>query len=239
VAVERHRFHNQPEAGPVQQRVLYERIRAAATQLRTARLTRASLVLNAATPLTPYPHVERELALCSGAIRLGAAAAPASVGDACLGFWAQHRLAPIDCGVRVGKTPGDKLASRRLLLHDLLHVLLEFDMDWPGQFGVFSFVAAQNYCPQFERAARNVGRVYMTTAPWLRDALGAAEYRARHLALAAPRLLSMPIEHEWHTPLRTLQIKLKLKRERSLRPLVPLLQPPQARRSAAGAAAAD
>jgi hypothetical protein len=203
--------------------------------MRAARLTRAALVLNAATPLTPYPDVERELALCSGAIRLAGAASPASLGNACLTFWAQHRLVPISNGVRAGSTPADTLAARRLLLHDLLHVLLDFGMDWPGQFGVFTFVAAQNYCPQFERTARNLGRVYLTAAPWLRDALGAAEDRAQQLARAAPRLLSMPIEHEWHAPLHALQIKLKLKRERSLRPLVPLLQPPQARRPAAGA----
>ncbi len=42
------------------------------------------------------------------------------------------------------------------------------------------------------------------------------EYRARQLAHKAPRLLCMPIEYEWHTPLHALQIQLNLKRERSL-----------------------
>jgi hypothetical protein len=56
----------------------------------------------------------------------------------------------------------------------------------------------------------------MTAAPWLRDALGKAEYRGRRLGECAPRLLTMPLEEEWRTPLTTLQIQLKLKRERRL-----------------------
>jgi hypothetical protein len=211
----------------MQQRLIHQRISAVMAQVRSARLTRAALVLNATSPLTPYPDVERELALCSSAAAFSASAPPASLGGAYIGFLAQHRLAPIQTGCRVANTAADTLAVRRVLLHDILHVLLDFGADWPGQLGVFSFVAAQNYCPQFEHAARRLGRIYMTAAPWLRDALGAAEYRARQLAHKAPRLLCLPLEQEWTTPLHTLQVQLNLKRERSLRLLRQRLEPPR------------
>lgn len=208
-------------------RPIHQRLGAAMAQMRTARLTRAALALEATSPLAPHPDVERDLAVHGGPVALSAPPPPGSLGHACIGFLAQHRLAPIDIGNQTANTPADTLAARRLLLHDPLHVLLDFGPDWPGQFGVFSFVAAQNYCPQFEHAARRLGHLYVTAAPWLRDALGAAEYRARQLAHKAPRLLCMPIEYEWHTPLHALQIQLNLKRERSLRPLLQRLEPPR------------
>ena len=195
-----------------------DRLKATAVQLLMAKPTRAALAWSAASPITPYPDVEEELAACEGVAAFADKAPLASLGDACLMFRAEHRLPRLAVEYNVSAAePARKLAARRLLLHDILHVLLEFDADWPGELGVFSFVAAQGYCPQFERLARRLGQIYMTTAPWLRDALGKAEYRGRQLAMRAPRLLTMPIEQEWRTSLSALQIQLKLKRERPLR----------------------
>lgn len=194
----------------------YGRLRAIFAQLLMAKPTRAGLAWSAALPLTPYSDVEQELARCEGVTTVEDRAPLASLGDACLMFRAEHHLPPLSMDVDASAGPAHSLAARRLLLNDILHVVLCFDADWAGQLGVFSFVAAQSYCPQFEWQARTLGQVYMTAAPWLRDALGTAEYRGRQLAMRAPRLLTMPLEQEWRTSLLALQIQLKLKRERRL-----------------------
>lgn len=197
-------------------RLLHSRFSAAAAQLLSAKPTRAALAWSIASPLTPYPETERELTRCGSAIAFNANSPPGSLSDACAAFRRANGLAPIDASFAAGANPAQKLAVRRLLLHDSLHVLLDFKADWPGQLGVFSFVAGQRYCPQFEWAARTLGQFYMTAAPWLRDSLGNAEHRGQQLALSAPRLLSMPIEQEWDASLLELQARWNLKRAKRL-----------------------
>lgn len=194
-----------------------DRVGVAAAHVLGLRPARALLAFDAVLPLTLYPDVEWELERCEPRIAFPSPVPPGSLGDACTAFCAEHRLAPMRIGFDGPDTPAHKLAARRLLLHDVLHVLLGFGADWPGEYGVFCFVAAQDYCPQFERAARRIGQLYTTATPWLRDAFAAAEFRARQLAVLAPRLLSMPIEQHWTAPLFALQVRLNLRRERRLR----------------------
>ena len=197
-------------------RVLHSGRDAALGQLLAAKPTRAALAWSLASPLTPYPETERELMYCSATLGLDAHPPSGSLGDACDLFRSLNGLRPMKANFAAASSPTQKLAVRRVLFHDILHVLLDFKADWPGQLGVFSFVAAQRYCPQFEWAARTLGQLYMTAAPWLREDLGKAEYRGRQLALCAPRLLSMPLEHEWRAPLIALQVRLRLKNAKRL-----------------------
>lgn len=206
----------EPEARTPPLRLTKPAIEAAVAQLVALKPTRAALAWSVASPLTPYPDAERALKQCGHAVAFDARPPAGSLGDACSAFLSTNGLKPMVLSVKDTADPARKLAVRRVLLHDLLHVLLDFKADWPGQLGVFSFVAAQRYCPQFVWAARTLGQLYMTAAPWLRDDLREAEYRGRQLAIRAPRLLSTPIEQEWETSLMALQVRLNVKTARSL-----------------------
>jgi ubiquinone biosynthesis protein COQ4 len=140
-----------------------------------------------------------------------------SLGDACRRFWHSNGLKPFAVSLPSNLSSGDKLLARRLLLHDVCHVLLDFRSDWPGQLGVFCFIAAQRYCPELESSARRLAQVYITAAPWQRDELAAAEAEARRLALVVPRLLTTPIELEWDTSLVKLRDRLNIRKMRTLR----------------------
>ncbi len=204
------------EGATLRARLLHSGFSAAAAQLLTMKPTRAGLAWSVASPLTPYAETERELVHCGSTIAFNAHSPSGSLGDACDAFRRANGLKPINASFAAAANAAEKLAIRRLLLHDGLHVLLGFKADWPGQLGVFSFVAAQRYCPQFEWSARTLGQLYMTAAPWLREDLGDAEHRGRQLALSAPRLLSMPIEEEWGASLIALQVRWNIKSARSL-----------------------
>jgi hypothetical protein len=191
-------------------------------QMLAAQLTRMALALESNARLTPYPDVEDELS------RLDCEefyfsetrpCAPGSLGEGCLSFWRRNALKPFAMNPRQGLGPAEKLLARRMLMHDVCHVLLDFKADWPGQLGVFSFIAAQRYCPEFEWSARRLAQIYTTAAPWLRDELACAEADARRLALATPRLLTMPIEREWDTSLVWLRDRLHIRKMRTLRAL--------------------
>jgi ubiquinone biosynthesis protein COQ4 len=68
-------------------------------------------------------------------------------GHAAAGFLRTHGLSPF--------VPGDRLAPELLrenaflarygAIHDLVHVLLGFGPDWPGEVGVWAFVGAQRW----------------------------------------------------------------------------------------------
>src|SRR5262245_6303849 len=160
-----------------QARLLHSGLGGALAQLLSAKPTRAALAWSVASPLTPYPETEHELARCSATISFDAEPPSGSLGDACGAFRSINGLRPMKTSSGSASTPAQKLAIRRQLFHDSLHVLLDFKPDWPGQLGVFSFVAAQRYCPQFEWTARTLSQLYVTAAPWLREDLAHAEYR--------------------------------------------------------------
>jgi ubiquinone biosynthesis protein Coq4 len=90
--------------------------------------------------------------------------------------------------------PSQILGVRYVLLHDAFHVLLGFDTSWPGEMGVWSFVSAQRYSPDFDRGVRLARRLYPLLAPRKKAELRAADARGQHLGESAPRLLMAPIE---------------------------------------------
>ena len=211
----------------------------AVVQALTARPTRTALALTLPASVTPYPDIVEELnALPCADLNLIEARllSPASLGLACKTFWRENGLKPIDVKLTPDLSAGEKLHIRRLQLHDFLHVLLGFDATPAGQLGVFAFVAAQHYCPQFEWSARRFAQIYMTIAPWARDELAYAEYRGRQLALNTPRLLTMPIELEWNSSLVELRDRLNIRKARTLR-RIPEPAPAAAQRTHPAAAA--
>ncbi|HET9231404.1 MAG TPA: Coq4 family protein [Vitreimonas sp.] len=192
---------------------------AAVTQILAARLTRMALALESTSRLTPYPDVEDELSkLDCDEFYFSETrpCVPGTLGEGCVRFWHRNAIKPFAVSPPSAMSPGEKLLVRRLLLHDVCHVLLDLKSDWCGQLGVFCFIASQRYCPEFEWSARRLAQIYVTAAPWQRDELAASEADARRLGLAAPRLLTMPIEREWDTSLVWLRDKLKIRKMRTL-----------------------
>jgi hypothetical protein len=189
-------------------------------QLITARPTRAALAWSMLSkPLTPYPAAAARLASSAPIVAVKGEPAPGSLAHACLAFQRHYRLAPITLDRENADDPARRLAIRRLAFHDALHALLDFEADWPGQLGVFCFVAAQRYCPEFETAARTLAQIYVTAAPWLRDPLHEAEYRGREIAHTAPLLLAMPLQELLEEPLIALRRRLSLRQYREFRPI--------------------
>lgn len=192
------------------------------TQTMGGRPTRAALALETRMRATPFDDVARDLESlnCEGLCFDHDRPSPAgSLGQACENFWRSHALRPFALAAPPSPSTAEKLLYRKLLLHDVLHVLLDFKPDWPGQLGVSSFLAAQKYCPQFELAARRQAQAYTTFAPWLRGELADAEARGRRLGFSIPRLLTMPIECEWDTSLASLRDQLGIRKMRKLRPI--------------------
>jgi ubiquinone biosynthesis protein Coq4 len=200
----------------------YNRLAPAMTQILAARPTRAALIFETALRLTPFPDVEHALEeLDCGELYFNEtrSSPPGSLGQACKNFWQMNALRPLAMRAPPAPSNAEKLLLRRMLLHDVCHVLLDFKPDWPGQLGVSCFVAAQRYCPQFEWSARQLAQVYTTAAPWLRDELAEAEARGRRLGVATPRLLTMRIEREWEAPVAHLRDRLGIRKRRTLRPI--------------------
>jgi ubiquinone biosynthesis protein Coq4 len=200
----------------------FNRIVPAMTQILARRPTRAALIFEMALQLTPFPDVERyleELDCDELHFDTTRPSPHGSLGQACKNFWLNNALPPLAMRAPAAPTSAEKLLFRRMLLHDVCHVLLDFKPDWPGQLGVSCFVAAQRYCPQFEWSARQLAQVYTTAAPWLRDELAEAEARGRRLAVVTPRLLTMRIEREWETPVAHLRDRLGIRKMRTLRPI--------------------
>jgi len=156
-----------------------------------------------ATLTTPYPDIDLE------ALR---AYPPGTFGRA----YAEHMdacgLKPfhVSPGVASELGPAQILGVRYVLLHDAFHVLLDFDTSWPGELGVWSFVSAQRYSPDFDRGVRLARRLYPFLAPSKKTELKAADKRGQRLGEKAPRLLMAPIETLFDGPLEDARHKLGL-----------------------------
>ena len=102
------------------------------------------------------------------------------------------------------------LAIRYPILHDAFHVLLGFDTSLAGELGVWSFVAAQQYSPAFDRAAF-VGRWFTRLlTPWQWGRLQAYEERGWRLGRQAVCVIEQPLEEFWNMPLEEVRGKLNL-----------------------------
>ena len=86
------------------------------------------------------------------------------------------------------------LVIRYPILHDAFHVLLEFDTSLAGELGVWSFVAAQNYCAAFNRAAWIGKWIARLLIPWQWKRLHTYERRGNQLGNVAICVITEPLE---------------------------------------------
>jgi hypothetical protein len=194
---------------------------AAMTRAAIARFKRTDFAFTPGPQLTPYPDVAQELDQLDGELRLNEDlhADFGTLGYACKSYWRAHCLRPRTMELPAAPSAAEKLAQRRLLLGDVCHVLLGFSRNWTGQLSLYSYLAAQHYCPEFDWSARRVAQFFMTAAPWFRDDFADAEAYGRRLALKTPRLLTMPLEQDWNTPLPLLRDRLNIRWASFFRPV--------------------
>ena len=164
-----------------------------------------------------YPEVERELAALENPYPNIDLAALRRHSEHTFGrAYAAHMdacgLTPFHVSPEVAAElgPSQILGVRYVLLHDAFHVLLGFDTSWPGELGVWSFVSAQRYSEDFDRAVRLARRFYPLLAPKKKDELRAADARGQRLGQTAPRLLMAPMETLFDAPLDTVRRDLGL-----------------------------
>jgi hypothetical protein len=191
-------------------------------QLLSIRPPRADLTFAPLHQLTPSPDVEAELARLEWIDRLetNQPCAYASFGHECNVFWRVHNLKPLVVPLPPDANAGTKLQLREVLLNDICHVLLGVSRDWVGRLTMCSFMAAQNYCPEFEQHARRFAQICTTAMPWLREDFAYAEMSGRRLGKNVPRLLTMPLDQDWNTPLLALRDRLKIRKVRTLRSIL-------------------
>ncbi|MEO0868130.1 MAG: Coq4 family protein [Cyanobacteria bacterium J06642_11] len=102
------------------------------------------------------------------------------------------------------------LAIRYPILHDAFHVLLEFDTSLAGELGVWSFVAAQNYCAAFNRAAWIGKWIARLLIPWQWRRLHAYERRGNQLGNVAICIITEPLEELFDMPLDEVKRRFNL-----------------------------
>ena len=162
----------------------------------------------AALGASGYPRIEQAVAALADPlpridpVELQGCAA-ATVGHALAQFMRINELTPIVVSprARAELASTSAVAVRYAILHDAFHVLLGFDASWPGELGVWSFVAAQRYSPAFARAAALARWFYPLIAPSQRAELKRQAARGLTLAKGATCLICSPIEHCWRMPL--------------------------------------
>ncbi|MEM6251674.1 MAG: Coq4 family protein [Cyanobacteria bacterium P01_D01_bin.156] len=138
--------------------------------------------------------------------------APGSFGCVLAKFLDRNQIQPLTLSSKAKSelqgTP--LLAIRYPLLHDAFHVLLGFDTSLAGELGVWSFVAAQQYCAEFNRAAW-IGRWFTRLLiPWQWKKLGDFEDRGRQLGQRAVCVITEPLEELFGMPLEEVRQRLKL-----------------------------
>ncbi|MEM9727776.1 MAG: Coq4 family protein [Myxococcota bacterium] len=165
---------------------------------------------------TPYPDVARALGKLEEPLPAISLTHLRRLERGTLGReYADHmdreHLQPLDLSQSVRDELAEHvLGLRYTLLHDLFHVLLSFDTSWAGELGVWQFVGAQKYCPEYERAARWAWRVYPVVAPRQLAAFRANSDRARALARRAPSLIAHDYRQCWERPLENVRSALAL-----------------------------
>ena len=192
---------------------------AAMTRAAIARLKRTDFAFAPGSQLTPYPDVAHDLDQLDWELRLDEdlPADFGTLGYACKAYWRAHGLRPRN--MPVAPSAAQKLVQRRVLLADVCHVLLGLSRNWVGQLSLYSYFSAQNYCPEFDQSARRAAQFFITAAPWFRDDFADAEAYGRRLAIKTPRLLTMPLEQDWNTPLPMLRDRLNIRWPSFFRPV--------------------
>ena len=126
-----------------------------------------------------------------------------SLGQAYAAFISRHGIAPLSISPRVRRevAPLNLVAVRYVVVHDLFHVLLGFDISRPGELAVWSFVAEQRYSRSYERAAACARVLYRLAEPSVRIELERQRARAIEMARKCNCLIGQPLERFWSRPL--------------------------------------
>jgi ubiquinone biosynthesis protein Coq4 len=136
-----------------------------------------------------------------------------SLGQAFATFVAKYGITPLSISpkVRSEVAPLNIVAARYLLVHDVFHVLLGFDISRPGELAVWSFVAAQHYSRSYERAAALANVVYPLAEPSARTELRRQRAQAIELARDCACLIAQPLEQYWSVPLAEVRRELGIR----------------------------
>ena len=173
-----------------------------------------------ATALTAAPYPEALIAVTALAEPLPdfAELASTSMPDGSLGhsyaaFLSRHRIVPltISAPVRQQIAPLNLVAARYVVVHDVFHVLLGFDISRAGELAVWSFVAEQRYCRSYEQAAACARVLYPLAEPSARIELKRQRARAIELAHESTCLIGKPLERYWSQPLAEVRRELGIR----------------------------
>ncbi|MGJ8670071.1 MAG: Coq4 family protein [Oceanococcus sp.] len=103
--------------------------------------------------------------------------------------------------------PTNLLVARYVLLHDVFHVLLGFDISRCGELAVWSFVAAQRYNVAYAWAAMIATWIYPLIEPQSFRQLALSRMRGLLLGSEVPCLITQPIEKFWAVPLEEVRVQ--------------------------------
>lgn len=130
-------------------------------------------------------------------------------------IYAQHmderHLTPLEISAEViTALPDQSLGLRYTLLHDVFHVLLGYDTSLVGEMGVWAFVDAQHYSPNYQTAAWLARYLYPLVIPHRYRQLRAIEQQSRRFGQQAACIIAQPLEDYWSEPLSTVRSRLGL-----------------------------
>ena len=186
--------------------------------MRDGRLGDAGVCKAVAMTATPYPDTlgaVRALAepLPDFAKMLETPAIEGSLGHAYATFVSKHGITPLSISpaIRTEIAPLNLVAARYVLVHDVFHVLLGFDISRPGELAVWSFVGAQRYSPSYETAAALARLLYPIAQPSAFMELARQRQKAIELAEQSPCLIGRPLEQYWSHPLAEVRSQLGIR----------------------------
>lgn len=136
-----------------------------------------------------------------------------SLGQAFAAFVARHGITPLAISDETLKqlAPLNMVATRYVLVHDVFHVLLDFDISRPGELAVWTFVATQQYSPTYARAATVARLFYPLLEPSALAELGRQRDRAFAMGRQVPCLIGQPLEAYWSLALTEARQRLGIR----------------------------
>lgn len=193
-------------------------LRQSITAYREGRYGDAGILKAAALAPASYPDIEKAVAnLDEPLLDIHALAQRIRPTVGTLGwhygqFIQRHQIEPLRVTSELTQALGRRnlVTARYILLHDVYHVLLGFDVSRRGELAVWSFVSAQRYNSAYGFAALLARWLYPILEPSSFGKL-LQHYRLGFDAgLKTPCLLSQPIEKLWNTPLEKARLQIGL-----------------------------
>jgi ubiquinone biosynthesis protein Coq4 len=186
--------------------------------MREGRLGDAGVYKAVALTAAPYPETLNAVNALSEPLpdfaRLLSSSVPeGSLGQSFAAFVSKYGITPLSISPRVRSeiAPLNIVAARYVLIHDVFHVLLGFDISRPGELAVWSFVAAQHYSRSYERAAALANVFYPLAEPSARTELKRQRAQAIELARDCTCLIAQPLEQYWSLPLAEVRRELGIR----------------------------